>query len=306
MLELRGITLTRNHPVLKEIDLTFSERTIWGIIGRSGVGKTSLLKIAAGLLDTTVGEVWFDGKRLPGPSEKLIPGHEDIQLVNQDFALDLYHTVEENIREKVLSRHKDVQSELIELFLDLVELDHLRKQKALELSGGEQQRLALARALACEPRLLLLDEPFVHLDQRLRWKIQAYLRELNETHGTAIVLVSHDGAEMMGFAEKVIHLRNGVIERMASAEELFFHPSGREEAELMGPVNEVKVNDKLVLFRPNEYVTVDSGIPVTLRSAVNMGLCWMNEVETEDGNIFLLQSDAPLESRLDIRIEKKA
>src|SRR3989338_3052536 len=203
MLELRNIELQRTHPVLNTINLTFKEGKIYGIIGKSGAGKTSLLKIAAGYMERTSGEVYFENKRLPGPSEKLLPGHDDIQLVNQDFALDPYHTVEENIRVKVLARRSEVQTELVNEFLALVELDHLRAQKALQLSGGEQQRLALARALACEPRVLLLDEPFVHLDQQLRWKIQTYLRAVNKLYKTILVLVSHDGAEMMGFVEEV-------------------------------------------------------------------------------------------------------
>src|SRR3989338_1372037 len=174
MLELRNIELQRTHPVLNTINLTFKEGKIYGIIGKSGAGKTSLLKIAAGYMERTSGEVYFENKRLPGPSEKLLPGHDDIQLVNQDFALDPYHTVEENIRVKVLARRSEVQTELVNEFLALVELDHLRSQ------------------------------------------IQTYLRAVNKLYKTILVLVSHDGAEMMGFVEEVIHLRNAVLERKVS------------------------------------------------------------------------------------------
>lgn len=148
ILELKGVHLTRSFPVLLDVNLTFDQGRIYGIIGRSGAGKTSLLKLLSGFLDATEGKLFFKGTRLLGPSMKLIPGYDDIQLVNQDFGLDPYHTVEENIREKILSRHKSDQLLLIEEFLDLVELNHLRTQKATALSGGEQQRLALARALA--------------------------------------------------------------------------------------------------------------------------------------------------------------
>jgi len=305
MLELRNIELQRRHPVLKDINLTFEEGKIYGIIGKSGAGKTSLLKIAAGLMERTSGEVYFENKRLPGPTEKLLPGHDDIQLVNQDFALDPYHTVEENVRVKVLARRSEVQTELVNEFLALVELDHLCGQKALHLSGGEQQRLALARALACEPKVLLLDEPFVHLDQQLRWKIQAYLREVNKIHKTIMVLVSHDGAEMMGFAEEVIHLRNAVLERRASAEEMYFHPSDREQGQLMGPINEVLWKNERVCFRPNEYKISNSGIEIHVQHSLNTGPFWLNTASSVNGEKLWLQSDKPLEDSLTILIQKQ-
>lgn len=305
MLELRNIELQRTHPVLLNINLTFTAGKIYGLIGKSGAGKTSLLKIAAGLMDRTSGEVYFDDKRLPGPTEKLLPGHEDIQLVNQDFALDLFHTVEENVRVKVLARRSEVQIELVNEFLDLVELDHLRGQQARYLSGGEQQRLALARALACEPRVLLLDEPFVHLDQQLRWKIQEYLREVNKLHKTILVLVSHDGAEMMGFVEEVIHLRNSILERRATAERMYFRPSDREQGQLMGPINEAVWNDEHVLFRPNEYEIVDVGMKIQVLYRVNTGPFWLNSALSPTGEKMWLQSQKPLEETCTIQIKKQ-
>lgn len=304
MLDLRHIFLERDRPILKDISYSFSEGTVYGIIGKSGAGKTSLLKIAAGLLDAGAGEIIFDGKRLPGPSEKLIPGHEDIQLVNQDFALEPYHTVEENIREKILARHRSTQKELITEFLDLLELGHLRAQKALYLSGGEQQRLALARALACEPRVLLLDEPFVHLDQRLRWKVQDYLKEVNRVYGTVMVLVSHDGSEMMGFAETVLHLRLGEIVRSDAAESVYFRPDSREEAELMGPVNRLVEDGTEHLFRPNEYELSEHGHGVRIVHRMNTGNFWLNTGRIGSEEVWLQSAD-PLEEHIQILIRKK-
>lgn len=305
MLDLKHITLLRATPVLSDISISFLPGRIYGIIGRSGAGKTSLLKIAAGLLDRNEGEVIYKEKILPGPSVKLIPGHEDIQLVNQDFALELYHTVRENVREKVLSRTKATQEDLVTSFLDLLELNELQNQKAIELSGGEQQRLALARALASEPDILLLDEPFVHLDQRLRWKIQEYLKELNRVRNTTIVLVSHDGAELMGFVEEIIHLKDANIVRRDSTESIYFNPTDKEQAELLGPINHVEINGENVLFRPNEFeLNVEGQLALSKKTAVNTGLYWMHFYETGKGESVDLVEKFELPEQIRINIRK--
>jgi len=306
MLELNNVGVKRDDWVLRNVNLTIEQGEIYGIIGKSGVGKTTLLKIMSGFADATEGEVFFNGNKIIGPTNKLVAGYEAIQLVNQDFALEPYHTVEQNIKEKVLSRHKEDQIELIETFLDLVELTDIRTRKAHLLSGGEQQRLALARALACEPELLLLDEPFVHLDQRLRWKISNYLMELNKEKQTTIVLVSHDGSEMMGFTNKIISIRNNGIQRIAKTAEIFYHPLDKAEGELMGVVNSIEINGEAVLFRPNEFsVSSENGIEVKFDSYSDTGLMVCNYFTTLKGEKIILTSTQILDEVREIKISKK-
>mgnify|MGYP006171398003 CR=1 FL=1 len=122
MLSVKNICLFYNQPVLNGISFSVAENEIIGIAGTSGAGKTSLLKIIAGLADATEGTVHLDNKRVVGPSMKLIPGHPDIQLVNQDFKLDLFHTVKENILLKILNLPEKQRLRFCNELLDLVEL----------------------------------------------------------------------------------------------------------------------------------------------------------------------------------------
>jgi len=253
MLVARDISLSYDRTILRNINLTIKQGEIIGIVGKSGAGKTSLLKIFAGLLHPTSGVVEFEGEIVKGPIIKLVPGHPEIQLVNQDFHLDTYHTVEENIREQILYLPLNFRDKLIDELLDLVELTELRTQKATTLSGGEQQRLAIARALACEPKYLLLDEPFVHLDGRLRSKLTNYLLELRKVRGTSLILVSHDGSEMLSLADTIYSMKNGVITRKGKPRDFYYKPKRIEDAKLFGAINSINLNGKRIVFRPDEY-----------------------------------------------------
>ncbi len=291
MLEINRVSLSFGEKtILDDVSFRIDPGEIVGIIGKSGMGKTSLIKVLSALMDSNSGSVTFNGKTLIGPSQKLIPGYEDLQVVNQDFALDPYHTVEENVREKVLHLPKDERNDLMDEVLDLTELSALKSRKAHTLSGGEQQRLALARALACEPLVLLLDEPFVHLDQALRFRMMHYLLRLNEVRNTTIVMVSHDGAELMGFVKRMIHLKDGKIERDDTPSAMYYQPDDEEQAELLGTINQLEIDGETVLFRPNEYAFEGGGakIEVVFQRSINTGLLVLNYFLTKSGvNIVL-------------------
>ena len=175
-------------PLLNNISFEVNSGECIVIFGKSGGGKSSLLKIIAGIELPDEGSILVDGEVQVKSNEQLIPGNPIIKLVNQDFSLDLYHRVEENIRLKILHLTHAEQDELCEELLDLMELTELRHEKALTLSGGEQQRLALARALALRPRYLLLDEPFAHLDFALKTRVEQYiLTKKSVIHVTSLI-----------------------------------------------------------------------------------------------------------------------
>lgn len=317
MLLVRDINLAFDRPILQSINFRIAEGEILGIVGKSGAGKTSLLKIIGGLLDPTNGTVEFEGKKVLGPSVKLVPGHPEIQLVNQDFQLDIYHTVEENIREKILYLPKKDRDVMVNDLLALIELSEVRDQKANTLSGGEQQRLAIARALACEPKVLLLDEPFVHLDGRLRSKMINYLLELRKVRGTSLVLVSHDGSEMLSLSDSIMSMKNGVITRKGKPMDFYYKPKRIEDAKLFGAINSINLNGKRIIFRPDEYSLIElpsdegrsSNLPkcdVQFDHYLFTGALYENYFKTLKNEKIVLYSFNSLENVKKIEIKKKS
>lgn len=308
MLSVENIYLSYDKPILNGISLSVSEGEIIGIAGNSGAGKTSLLKIIAGLTDTTDGMVFLEGKRVVGPSMKLIPGHPDIQLVNQDFSLDSYQTTEENIKGKILHLPQVVQSQFIEELLNLVELSHVKARQAHTLSGGEQQRLAIARALALEPKVLLLDEPFVHLDSQLRMRLITYLIELKKVRQMAIIIVSHNSEELLSLTDKIIYLKDGKISRIAKPFDFYYRYKTVSEARMFGIINRFKSGDKNSYFRPDEYEIDDSefpGIALEFIRSIFMGSFYLNEFLIEKNKKIVLLHKEQLSHVRGIKISKK-
>ena len=311
MLELQDVSFSYSDkaPIFKNICFQVGESEIIGIVGNSGAGKTTLLKVIAGLLDATTGDVVFEGIHVTGPSRNLVPGHDEIKLVNQDFGLDLYQTVKENIRGKALYLPAKERDELVEELLHLVELDNLSNQKAILLSGGEQQRLALARALAGEPKLILLDEPFVHLDGRLRMKISSYLLQMKAIRGTSFILVSHDGGEMLSLADRIVHFSEGEVQRIASPEEFYFEPKTEQEGELFGVLNSIEIHGKTILFRPVEFEFItkekEAGLNVTFIGSQFAGSHFINYFQTTKNEHIVLYHSEPMNNEKKIIIKKR-
>ncbi|MEY3236099.1 MAG: hypothetical protein RI883_200, partial [Bacteroidota bacterium] len=292
MLKVQDLQLSFDRTILQNINFTVGEGEIIGIVGKSGAGKTSLLKIIAGLLDPTSGQVLFEDKKVIGPSVKLVPGHPEIQLVNQDFHLDSYFTVEENIREQILYLPRKQRDAFVEELLELIELTPIKSQKVNTLSGGELQRLAIAKALACEPKIVLLDEPFVHLDGRLRSKMINYLLELKKVRNTSFILVSHDGSEMLSLADRIFSMKKGVFTRKGKPLDFYYKPKSIEEAKLFGAINSVNIGGKRILFRPDQYEICkdENGFEVEFDHSLFTGPVYENYFTTKNKENIVLYS----------------
>jgi iron(III) transport system ATP-binding protein len=203
VIELQNISLDFDKPILTNISLQIKQGETLGIVGRSGAGKSSLLAIIAGKLTPQSGDLFYQGKILPTANQLLIPGFPFVQIVEQNFALDLYHTVYENIHVKAAHLAFEKRDSWVRKIMRILGLSSLENQKAISLSGGEQQRLAIGRALASKPTILLLDEPFAHLDEVLKSKLVAKLAKLKLEVNCTIVVVSHDGTDLLSISDTI-------------------------------------------------------------------------------------------------------
>jgi len=308
MLKIENLSIRYEREILNNINFSLERGSVIGIVGANGEGKSSLLRVISGFQDASEGDVFWNDKRVQGPAYRLVPGHDDIQLVNQDFHLDLFHTVEENVRNAMLYLTKELQDSFSKELLDLVNLTDLGKQQARYLSGGEKQRLAIARALASEPDVILLDEPFSHLDAHLKLKLGVYLQELAKVRELLVILVSHDGADIMEWCQQVIFIAEKGIARIASPKDFYFEPTNEYEALFFGEVNKAKVDGREVLFRPTEYRKNKTlGVKAQLISTQFCGFYYRNVVRTNNKTLWRLYSSKPFAeiSYIQISMKKK-
>lgn len=216
------------------INLSIEKGDFIAIVGESGSGKSTLLKLIYGLLAPDSGEVLFNGEHLYGPDEKLIPGHDSMKMLSQDFDLNLYARVYENIGSMLSNEDMHGKKEKSAAVMQLLGIEHLANKKIVELSGGEQQRVALARAIITEPEVLLLDEPFSQLDALLKTQLRADLKKLSDHLGMTIILVSHDPVDGLAMANKLIILKDGKLIESGQPKELYANPAHIYTAKLLG------------------------------------------------------------------------
>lgn len=297
MISIDCLNYSVEKSILQDISLNISKGEIHGIVGLSGAGKSSLLKLIGGFLNATAGTIRFEGKRIIGPAEKMIPGYEDLQLVNQDYQLDLYHTVRENIRVQAQHLTLDDREEMIKELLELLDLSSIQNLKAHLISGGEQQRLALARSLAKEPKVLLLDEPFAHLDVHLKARVIEYLLALRKVRQLTIIIVTHNGQEAMAMCDQIHFLDKGKISRTASPIEFYEKPSSFFEASFFGEINQVQIGSETILFRPNQYQFASNNqlkLDLTFSHAVFQGFYTASYFKSNKDKNIVLYADKPL------------
>lgn len=272
---------------LENISFTVDVGKQLSIIGESGCGKSSLLKIIYGLLDCDNGTFFWNDTQILGPKFHLVPGMPFMKYLAQDFDLMPFVTVGENVGKFLSNFFPEEKQNRIDELLELVEMTEFKHIKAKFLSGGQMQRVALARVLAQEPEVLLLDEPFSHIDNfrknDLRRKIFSYLKDKKIT----TLVASHDINDVLSFSDEVIVLKDKTILEKATPNELYHHPKHKYTAALFGEVNEIEIEDKVQLIYPHQLKIVEkSEIRVEVQVSYFKGNHYLIEAKLENQTVF--------------------
>lgn len=269
MLQVQNISFGYTDTnVIHHIDFSVSKGQNIAIIGESGCGKSTLLKLIYGLYDLNGGQVFWNETEVLGPKFHLVPGMPFMKYLSQDFDLMPYITVEENVGKFLSNTNPEQKKQRIQELLEIVEMTEYTNVKAQYLSGGQQQRVALARVLALEPEVLLLDEPFSHIDNfrknALRRNLFAYLKSKEIT----VLVATHDSTDALSFADETIVLYQGKMMQKSLSNEIYDAPLNKYVASLFGEVNElllsqltfVEAEDETILLYPHQLKVVDNGL----------------------------------------------
>jgi sulfate/thiosulfate transport system ATP-binding protein len=279
-IELKGITKRfGNFVSVDNIDLHVETGELLALLGPSGSGKTTLLRIIAGLESPDAGSVRFHGEDATNTHAR----ERQVGFVFQHYALFGHMTIFENVafglrvRPRGLRPPEATIRKKVNALLELVQLDWLADRYPHQLSGGQRQRIALARALAVEPRVLLLDEPFGALDARVRQELRRWLRRLHDEVHVTSVFVTHDQEEALEVADRVVVMNHGRIEQIGPPDEVYDHPQTPFVFEFLGHVNRVPVEGDggAAFVRPHEIAVLASpaegALPAKLIHSASLG-----------------------------------
>jgi sulfate transport system ATP-binding protein len=272
-----------DFTALEDVNLEVPEGSLTALLGPSGSGKSTLLRIMAGLESPDRGTIKIDGNDVTAAR----PQDRGIGFVFQHYAAFAHMTVRGNVAFglQIRKRPKDQINAKVDELLELVGLTQWGEQRPHQLSGGQRQRMALARALAVEPRVLLLDEPFGALDANVRAELRRWLRRLHDEQGVTTVLVTHDQEEAMEVADTIAVMNRAKIEQVGSPREVYDKPASDFVMGFLGPVS--TLNGRLV--RPHDVTVslaqIDGAIEAMVLRVVHLGFEVRIELELPGGEI---------------------
>ena len=255
---------------LSNISLSQRKLENIAIAGETGAGKSTLMKIIAGLVQPGGGEALFENKKIIGPDDQLVPGHPGIAYLSQHFELQKFLRVEQ-----VLGYSNTLSDSEADTLYKVCQINHLLKRKTDQLSGGEKQRIAICRLLISSPRLLLLDEPFSHLDMVHKNTLKEVIRDIGEKLRITIILVSHDPFDTLSWADKILVMKDGRMIQKGTPHTIYQQPVDEYTGGLFGkytiigpegfrtfsPLQVLKkyiagANGKSIFIRPEQFKLV--------------------------------------------------
>jgi sulfate/thiosulfate transport system ATP-binding protein len=276
-----------DFTALDDVSVEVEAGSLTALLGPSGSGKSTLLRVIAGLEWPDAGRVWLEGRDVTG----MPPQERGVGFVFQHYAAFKHMTVAENVAFGLRIRRRpraEIKQRVAEL-LELVQLSRLGSRYPAQLSGGQRQRMGLARALAVDPKVLLLDEPFGALDARVRKELRGWLRRLHDETHTTTVIVTHDQEEAMDVADRVVVMNSGRIEQIAPPRELYDQPANQFVMSFVGPVNRlgdafIRPHDIELLLEPN-----GSTQEAMVQRLVHLGFEVRVELVRDDGEVLSAQ-----------------
>ncbi len=288
MLQVKNISFAYNQDAtLENINFNVEKGKTLALIGESGCGKSTLLKLIYGIHDLQKGQIFWNEVEILGPKYNLLPGNDFIKYLAQNFDLMPFISVAENVGSYLSNVDKTKKNERIIELLEVVEMKEFANTKAKNLSGGQMQRIALARVLALQPEVLLLDEPFSHIDNfrknSLRRNLFTYLKQNQVT----TLIATHDSTDILSFADEVIVIQKGKVLDQKSPKILYTNPKNKYIASLFGDVNEIEINGKLKLIYPHQLKLVEkSKLKVVVVNCYYRGNYHLIESKTKNQVIY--------------------
>ena len=242
----------KDNPIIKELDFSVKKGEFVSFIGESGSGKTTFLKCLAGLEKINSGKITLNNKTLNDKDIFIKPHLRKIGFIFQDYPLFPHLNTLDNIKINL----KESYYTNLDYYIDLMGLSNLLKRFPHELSGGEQQRVSIARALVREPDLLLMDEPFSNLDFAIKSKIQNEIYNILKKTNTTTILVTHDIKDTFDISDKLLVFKAGIVQQFDNPEEMYCNPANCYCAKMLGELNQIQIEDKEFYIRPEKIKIV--------------------------------------------------
>lgn len=296
MLEIQNVSFSfSNQLIIDKLALDLPGGKHLAVLGESGSGKSTLLKLIYGIYDCQEGQIVFNNQKIKGPKQQLIPGHPNIKYVPQDFELNWYATVAENIGTFLSYANPSERNRIINDLLKRFDLTDVASKRTIDLSGGQKQRTALAKSLAIKPKLLLLDEPFSNIDTARRNPIRRALFDYAKENQIAVILATHDPDDALAFTDFTLILHRGKALQFGASFEVYHAPKSPSVAALYSDFTLFRVSDssRAIIVYPHEFSVVpQSEIRVVVKNCYQQRSQFLIHAQSNQGEVFFYTHNA--------------